>query len=252
MHTLEPRLFYLNIPFRDQSELPLFDTGVPSLNFSRLFQENRFSGTDRMGDANQLTVALTSRLLDSHNGQEYFQARIGQIHYFRDRFVQLSGTKVETASQSDTLGEIKFRLNNHWNGKTELRWTPESGSLYKKTVQLQYKPSQRHILNLGYRFEGDRQKQLDLSFFWQFSSKWSAVGRWNYSQYDRRLLEGLAGLEYSSCCWAVRVLSQRFLVDSVKEEYDESVSLQLELKGLSAIGHDIRQILERGILGYDE
>ncbi len=252
LHTLEPRLFYLNVPFRDQSELPRFDTGIPSLNFSRLFQENRFSGTDRVGDANQLTVALTSRLLDSNNGREYFQVRMGQIQYFQDRRVMLSGTGIETVSQSDTLGEIKFRLNNHWSGKTELRWEPETDSLYKKTIQLQYKPSRRHILNLGYRFEKERQKQVDISFFWQVSNAWSAVGRWNYSQYDRRLLESLAGLEYSSCCWAVRMLSQRFLVDSAKEKYDESVSLQLELKGLSAIGHNIRQILERGILGYDE
>ncbi|MCF6236170.1 MAG: LPS assembly protein LptD [Gammaproteobacteria bacterium] len=252
LHTLEPRFFYLNVPFRSQSELPVFDTAVPSFNFLQLFQTNRFSGSDRIGDANQLTVALTSRLLDANNGQEYFQARIGQIQYFRDRFVQLSGVSMETVSQSDTIGEIKFRLNNHWNGKTELHWEPETDSLYKKTVRLQYKPSQRHVLNFGYRFENKRQKQIDLSFFWQFSSKWSAVGRWNYSQYESRLLESLAGLEYSSCCWAVRVLSQRFLVDSLKDEYDESISLQLELKGLSAIGQDIRQILERGILGYDE
>ncbi len=252
LHTLEPRLFYLNIPFRDQSELPRFDAGMPSLNFSRLFQENRFSGSDRVGDADQLTVALTSRLLDGNNGREYLQVRMGQIQYFEDRLVQLSGTGMETVSQSDTLGEIKFSLNNHWSGKTELRWESEGDNLYKKTIQLQYKPSRRHILNLGYRFEKERQKQVDISFFWQVSNAWSAVGRWNYSQYDSRLLESLAGIEYSSCCWAVRLLSQRFLVDSAKEEYDESVSLQLELKGLSAIGHDIREILERGILGYDE
>ncbi len=166
----------------------------------------------------------------------------------------LSGTNVEIVKQSDIVGEMRFRLNNHWSGKTELNWEPEEDSLYKRTVQLQYKPSRRHILNLGYRFEEERQKQIDISFFWQVSSKWSAVGRWNYSHYDSRLLEALAGLEYSSCCWAVRVLSQRFLVDidSAKEEYDESISLQLELKGLSAIGHNIREILERGILGYDE
>ncbi len=254
LHTLEPRLFYLNVPFRDQSELPIFDAGVPSFNFSQLFQESRFSGTDRVGDANQLTVALTSRLLDGDNGREYLQARIGQIQYFRDRRVMLSGTNVEIVKQSDIVGEMRFRLNNHWSGKTELNWEPEEDSLYKRTVQLQYKPSRRHILNLGYRFEEERQKQIDISFFWQVSSKWSAVGRWNYSHYDSRLLEALAGLEYSSCCWAVRVLSQRFLVDidSAKEEYDESISLQLELKGLSAIGHNIREILERGILGYDE
>ncbi len=252
LHTLEPRLFYLNAPFLEQTDLPIFDTAIPSMNFSRLFQENRFSGTDRVGDANQLTVALTSRLLGSDNGTEYLSARIGQIQYFRDRRVMLSQTGPETQNRSEVLADITFRLTNNWNGKTELRWQPQTDRLYKKTIQLQYKPDSRRIVNLGYRFEDERQKQVDISFFWQLSNSWSAVGRWNYSQHDRHLLEALAGLEYNSCCWSARVLSQRFLVDSAREEYDESLSFQLELKGLSAIGHNIREILERGILGYKQ
>lgn len=249
--TLEPRIFYLNTPFKDQSDIPVFDTTEPDFGFAGLFRENRFSGTDRIGDADQISVALTTRLLDEETGKEQLRAGIGQIHYFEDRQVQLPGNSVATRDHSDIVGELAVDLPRHWNLNLTTQWDPDIDRGVKNALRLQYRPSNQRIFNVGYRFQRDELEQTDLSFRWPLGAKWHGVGRWNYSLRNERDLETFIGVEYESCCWAMRVVGRRFLNDD-DGTYSSSVKLQLVLKGLARFGDGIESVLERGILGYEQ
>lgn len=251
VHTLEPRFFYLRTPFEDQSNLPVFDTTEPDFSMASLFRENRFSGTDRVGDADQISVALTTRLLDANTGREQLRAGIGQIYYYRDREVQLPGNPVATRDRSDLVGEIAVQLPRHWSLSATAQWDPEQERGTKNTLRAQYHPSNQRIFNVSYRFQRDELEQTDLSFRWPLGERWHTVGRWNYSLRNERDLETFIGVEYESCCWAMRLVGRRFLNDD-DSTYNSSVMLQLVLKGLARFGGSVEGILERGILGYEQ
>lgn len=247
--TLEPRLFYLRVPYENQDDLPVFDTTEPDFSFASLFRENRFSGADRVGDADQLTLALTSRLLDDASGREQLRASIGQIHYFRDRLVQLPGTAAATREKSDIIAELAVQLPHHWNAAATLQWDPDIDRGTKNSLRLQYRPSNERIFNFGYRFQENELEQTDLSLRWPFNPRWHGVARWNYSLLNTRDLETFIGVEYESCCWALRLVGRRFLNDD-DGTYNSSVMLQLVLKGLAKFGGSVESVLERGILDY--
>lgn len=251
--TLEPRLYYLNVPTFDQSSIPLFDTSETSFTFSQLFRDNRFSGVDRVGDANQLSTALTSRIINDQNGNERFSASIGQIHYFDDRSVNLSvnDTTIKTASTSDIATEFVIRDTN-WSYRLSALQNTESNEVDQGSFLYHYQTDKRHIFNLGYRYNRDTNlDQSDLSFKLPVSDSWSLVARWNYSITDSQDLENIAGIEYNSCCWAFRIISrghqtQDELGDRV---FDRSILFTLVLKGLGSTGKANKE-LERAILGF--
>lgn len=247
--TLEPRLFYLRAPYKEQDQLPVFDTTEPDFSFASLFRENRFSGADRVGDADQLAVALTSRLLDDATGSEQLRASIGQLYYNRDRRVQLPGEPVATREASEVVAELAVQLPHHWNATATLLWDPEIDRSTKNSLRLQYRPSNERIFNFGYRFQENELEQTDLSLRWPFGERWHGVARWNYSLQDRRDLDTFIGVEYESCCWAIRLVGRRFLNDE-DATYNTSVMLQLVLKGLAKFGGSVESVLERGILDY--
>ena len=251
IHTLEPRLYYLYAPYRDQDDLPLFDTGLPDFNFTQLFRDNRFNGADRVGDANQVTAALVTRLIDARTGRERMQAGIGQIRYFQDREVRLSGDP-GTARVSDLVAEANAVIAPGVTARLDARRSEESGRIDRAGVSLQYRPAPRSIVNVGYRFRDDILEQTDLTLLWPLGPRWHAVARHNYSLHDRRTLETLAGVEYRSCCWRARIVNRRYL-DSVagvaEAEYNRSIYFQLEFIGLTSLGDDLESLLERGILG---
>ncbi len=249
VQTLEPRAFYLFVPFDNQDDLPVFDTGEYSFNFSQLFREDRFSGADRMGDANQLTLALTSRLLDASSGDELFRASIGQIRYFRDRRVTLPGSAPDTDDSSDLVADALASINDTWRIGAGFQWNPNDGTTDKSTMSVRWTPDRRRIINASYRFVRDAAEQTDLSFRWPLNTNWSAVGRWNYAPADRRTLEVFTGVEYESCCWALRAVGRRYLSGS-DGSYNNGVFLQLELKGLAGIATAASDFLERSIPGY--
>ncbi|MDH5767050.1 MAG: LPS assembly protein LptD, partial [Gammaproteobacteria bacterium] len=146
IQTLEPRLFYLYIPYRDQSTIPLFDTGQYDFSFSQLFRENRFTGVDRIGDTNQLSFALTSRLLDTSSGNEYLSMSIGQIFYNQNRAVSLDNS-IDTKNQSDTIAEISSQWRN-LKTRATVQWNPETREADKQNIQLQYKNDNQLIFNM--------------------------------------------------------------------------------------------------------
>lgn len=255
VQTLEPRLFYLKVPYRDQTDIPVFDSSEFDFNISQLFRENRFSGADRIADANQLSMALTTRMIDGINGQERFRASIGQIRYFDDRLVTLpSNDTSDTRNYSDFVGEIETALTKDWNGKGSIQWNSDENRTVRSALALSYRPAQDRILNFTHRVvnsdsDEGRTEQIDLSGLWAIGDSWRVASRWNYSLDADRSIESLLGLEYDSCCWAVRFAARRYIADD-GEDHDTSIYFQLVLKGLAPLGQNYGALLENAILGY--
>lgn len=251
--TLEPRLFYRYTPYRDQDDLPRFDTSEYGFSFDQLFRDQSFSGPDRVADANQLTTALTSRVVDAGTGIERFRVSLGQVHYFEDRRVRSEpGDPPLTDNSSSIVAEAAWRPDANWSVRGTTQWDPHREQTEHRTAHLQYREDGNRVVNLGYRFQEDRLDQTDLSFAWPLSRRWDAVGRWAYSLEDERDLEILAGLEYNTCCWGARVVFRRYLTDGLQDEYNEGIHFQLILKGLGSLGTGLGDLLSEGILGYED
>jgi LPS-assembly protein len=252
IQTIEPRLLYVHIPYRDQDGLPVFDTITPDLNLVQLFRKNRFLGVDRIGDADQVSIGVTSRVLDIDTGKELMTATIGQTRYMSDRRVTLPGGAASTNETSDYIAELRFLLLENVNFDFGHQWgSGDSGNsgATKSEARLQYRPANNKILNLAYRYRRDALEQGDLSWSWPVSSKWNFVGRYNFSFRDEEVLEQFFGLEYESCCWGLRLVSRRY-ISTRDGTRDSSFGLQLVLKGMSSVGTPADKLLENGILGY--
>ncbi len=250
LQTLEPRLYYLYVPFEDQDDLPRFDTARLDFGFAQLFRDNRFSGADRQGDANQLGLALTTRYLDRESARERLRAGIGQIIYFRDRDVTLgTADDPQTADRSSLIGEISAAVWSHARAEAGLQWDPHRERAEKGVLSYHYERGRRRIFNAAYRYRRNDLEQTDVSLLWPLGRRWHALARWNYSLRDERTLEAFAGLEYDACCWAVRLVGRQY-VNDVEGDENQAIYLQLVLKGLGRLGEDIDTLLERAVLGY--
>ncbi len=212
--TLEPRLFYLNVPYRDQADLPLFDTALPDLNLVQLFRTNRYVGADRVSDANQVSVGVTTRLLSAEDGRQFLAATLGQIHYFEAPRVLLPD---ETRAQRQHFGPGRAARAHRLPGlecghrhAMESRGRPQGARAGAPAVRA----GAEQVINAGYRFQRDRLEQAEASAAWPVSKHWNVYARYVYSFEDNKALERFAGLEYSSCCWRLRVLGRRFISDS--------------------------------------
>ena len=263
IQTLEPRLYYLHTPFRDQDDIPLFDTDEYEFGYEQLFRDDRFSGNDRIGDADRLSIGVTTRILDLEDGSEKFRASLGRIFYFRDRKVTLPDTFVEDEDSSEIAVELKIGLNDRWEAITSALYDTHDDHTERSSVRFQYQSENKFIFNAAYRYrrsdiepidsisgERERLEQADLSMVVPFNDKWRAVTRWNYDLQENRNLEVLAGVEYDTCCWKLRLAGRRYN-QNTDEDYNNSIELQLVLKGLGQIGSPIGELLERGIRGYD-
>jgi len=259
IQTLEPRLYYLNVPFEDQSAIPLFDTSAQNFSFSSLFRENRFNGIDRIGDAKQITLALSTRFLDKSNGHELFNLNIGRIYYFDQQRVFLNSiTTPVAADTSDIIMELNSNMDN-WRTRATFQWNTEDTRSDKRSVQLSYAASEKAVFNIGYRFfrnldnEDNNIEQTDLSFALPIGSRYSLLSRWNYSLTEERDLDTIFGIEYESCCWALRLVSQRYVRgdENTHPEYNNSIMLQFVLKGFGSISdREATNTLKNAILGY--
>jgi LPS-assembly protein len=247
--TLEPRLFYVYVPYRDQSQLPLFDTTLADFNYAQLFSENRFVGGDRFGDANQLTWALTSRLLNER-GEERLRATVGQRYYFENERVALTaGSPLRVSSESDWLASAGGRIGRAWSFDNTFQYNPRDSRTEAYGLQLRYSPEVAKVLNFSYRFNRDVLRQVDLSGQWPVQSGWYAIGRYNYSVLDHRLLEGLAGFEYNGGCWVFRAVYQH--IQAATDVTSKAILFQLEFNGLGQIGsNETLDLMRRNVPGY--
>src|SRR5471030_875374 len=246
--TLEPRLFYVNTPYRDQSKFPTFDTDAATFNFSQIFSENRFVGSDRIGDANQLTAALVSRFLNSA-GAETLRLAFGQRFYFRDQRVQLASTTPVVDSHSDMLLAATGRISDTWGFDSAVQYSPSESRVVSGSYTVQWTPGQKKVLNAGYRYLRGNFKNLELSSQWPIFQRWYGVGRVSYSMQDKKILESLVGLEYNGDCWVFRMGAQRFVTTSTKAS--TPIFFQLELNGLSHLGvGNPLEAMKNSIPGY--
>ena len=235
VQTLEPRLYYLYVPYRNQDDLPTFDTRELTFGFSQLFSDNRFSGPDRQGDANQLTAALTSRVLGSNDGRSVLDFSLGQIFYFRDLRVSLDNAPEQTRDSSATVAEFNWRPGRAILVSAGLQWDDEENETQVAQLGLSYRGQSGRQAALGYRFRRDRVDQLDFRFRLPVNNSLNLIGRANYSFEDDQTLELLAGVEYESCCWAVRLIGREYIRDR-ESDTRTAVFLELHLKGLGSLG----------------
>jgi len=250
--TLEPRLYYLYVPYRAQDQLPLFDTTLADFNYAQLFNENRFVGGDRFGDANEITAAATTRLL-GQDGQERLRATIGQRYYFKNDRVGLTATSApRSRDQSDLLASVGGRLGQAWSFDSTVQVNPQQSRVERGGISARYSPEIAKVINAGYRYNRDPAQpidQFDVSGQWPVQPGWYAVGRYNYSLRDKRILEGLGGLEYNAGCWVFRGVVQR--IQAASQTTATVMYFQLELNGVGQIGSDDTvDFLKRVIPGY--
>jgi len=229
--------------------LPNFDTALADFNLAQIFTENQFTGGDRINDANQLTAAVTSRLIDPDTGDEQLRFTLGQRYYFRPQEVSLTPGQPD-AQNTDTLAAATGQITKQWFTDLGLQYSTRSNQVERSNVALRYQPEFGKVANFGYRFTRDSLKQIDVSAQWPLGGRWSGLVRYNYTLLDSQLLEGLLGVEYNAGCWAARVVLHRFV--SATQEYVNAMFFQLELTGLSRIGSSPLELLRQNITGYDK
>ncbi|HEY8052132.1 MAG: LPS-assembly protein LptD [Steroidobacterales bacterium] len=274
--TLEPRILYLDVPYRNQDQLPVFDTALPDLTPVELFNTNRFVGADRVSDANQVSMGVTSRLLDARSGRQFLAATFGQTYYFGTPRVMLPGETPITARRSDFVAQLALSAYQDWSADMGVQWDPQNGRSERTQVNLQYKPAPQTVINVAYRYERFVQEpvfvqgvpvqcaplvagpatcdsrgfdQVDISGAMPIRRDWNVFVRDVYSLRDNKELERFAGFEYRSCCWRLRLGARRYL-SSFNGSQDTGIWLQLELAGLAGVGSASDTSLSEEIRGY--
>lgn len=235
LQTLEPQLFYLYTPFRDQTQLPLFDSGEPDFDFTQLFARNRFSGEDRIADASHLALSATSRLLDPLSGMQRLSASVGQIFRFITPRVQLPGSfNAPEEGATDFIASLDYRLSSAWSAGFSTQWSPDDRKLNRSSVSLRYREDNRRF-DVSYRYRQNILEQADIAIAMPVLTSWSISGRSRYSLQDHTALDNILGVEYSTCCWALQTSYRRF-ISNARGDFDSGVYLQLNLKGLTRLG----------------
>ncbi|MBI4194525.1 MAG: LPS-assembly protein LptD [Betaproteobacteria bacterium] len=250
IQTLEPKLYYVYVPFRDQSRIPNFDSGVQDVNLATIFAENQFSGHDRINDANQVTLGVTSRLINADTGSERLRVAVAQRYYFQSQRVTVPGVppRSSQSSTSDMLAALSGTVAPHWTAEVGWQYNTDLSQTQKFNAAARYQPQAGKVLNLAYRNTINSVRQTDISTQWPLTSQWTALARWNFSLLDDRTLEALAGFEYNGGCWVFRVVGHRFA--TATQQASTSIFLQLELNGVSRIGSNPLDVLRRSIGGY--
>jgi LPS-assembly protein len=264
--TLEPRAFYVRTPYRDQSQLPNYDSGVNDFNFATVFTENAFVGNDRISDANLLTLGVTSRLLDPATGAEAMRVGIAQRLRFEDQRVTLPGALPVTDRISDLLVGASINWVPQWSFDTTVQYNPKTKQSERASIGVRYNPSNYRVISAAFRRQRNVSEQIDIGWQWPINDLWGdkgkdlgagqgqgpgryyAVGRLNYSVLDKRLVDSIIGVEYDGCCWIGRVLLQRSQTGTGIA--DTRIMFQLELVGFSRIGANPLETLKSNVPRY--
>ena len=246
--TLEPRAFYVYAPYRDQTAIPIFDTALRDFNYAQVFTENQFIGGDRVNDANQLTLAVTSRFSEAESGLERLQVTLGQRYYFSDQQVTLPGVAPRTSSSTDLLAAVSGQITRNWRIDTAWQFDTQNGNTIRQNLGASYRPGPGRALNFGYRFIDQTTEQIDLSAQWPLGKRWYGMFRYNYSIQDDKLVEGLAGLEYNGGCWVMRGVFQRLATK--ENQSTDALFFQLELNGMGRLGSNPLDVLKLSVPGY--
>lgn len=252
LQTLEPRLYYVYIPYKDQSNLPNFDSADVDFNFSQMFNENQFSGVDRINNANQLTAAVSTRFYEAKTGLERLRIGLGQRFYFSDQLVTLTApARPVDQTHSDMIIGVTSQLWQEITLGSMFQYSMQDMQTNKFSVEFAWNPLPARTLNLRYRFDRtnpDQIRQLDFSGQWPIMKGWYAVGRYNYSIEDKKSLDTIAGLQYNAGCWGLQFVVQRYVTNTTR--MNTSFYVMLNLRGLNGIGNNPIGLLKDRIPGY--
>ena len=271
--TLEPRLYYLYVPYRNQDNLPLFDSSLMTFDYWQLFSTNQFAGADRQMNANNLTAAITTRLLDDA-GVERLSASFGQIRYFTPQKVQMPNGANTVSPATDWSGsayvaQLDLQLNDRWKASSSYQWNPNTRRNDMAMFQLQGRLGLDGVINFAYRYRKGLMEQYSVSAVYPVSERWRLIGAWTYAEPVKGVvnplkgtIEALAGVEYDSCCVTLRLVDRSY----VNQAYygtialpttpgrtnlrDNAVMFEVVFKGLGSTGGQIDSLLRRDILGY--
>jgi LPS-assembly protein len=235
VQTLEPRIFYLHVPYEEQSELPDFDTSKFTFGYSQLFHTNQFTSADRQSNANQVTLAVATRSMNPGTGRERWSLGLGQIFYFDELRVSLNSKPPDASDASPFIGEFNWFPSSRFSGRVAAQWNWDSREIDVWALGMDYRSGNLGRFGLEYRFRRDRLDQFDIRYLWPINERWTVLSRLKYSLDDRDLLEAQAGLEYESCCWGVRLIGRRYLRNRDGDARD-AIYLELRLKGLGDFG----------------
>ncbi|WP_154224214.1 LPS-assembly protein LptD [Marinicella rhabdoformis] len=247
--TIEPRLFYVYVPEKNQDDIPVFDSRLLTFGSNMLFQTNRFSGSDRQADMNQAALAITHRSFAA-SGEERWNLTLGQINYFDDQLVQLSGTP-QDLTKSPFIAEYNLYLHNNWSAGVSLHYDQDSKDFERGLFKLQRKSSRGDVFNFAYRYRQNKIEQIDTSAVIPIKDSHRLLTRVNYSLKSHKTIEALFGYEYKGCCWALRLMGRHHLVDETGLS-NNGFYVEFQLNGLGALGRNPRRLLKQSILGYEE
>lgn len=248
--TLEPRLYYLYVPFhrQDPDQYPVFDSAAYDFNFTQIFQPNLYSGSDRIANADQLTAAVTSRIYDEV-GVELMRASLGQRYYFDEQRVRLTAAEaLRTGKRADILASFAGRLPRDFRLASDWQYNPRDHWTERLNLSLRYQPGFARVLNAGLRYTRDVLRDLDLSAQWPLGANWYGVARYTRSLREHRVTEAIGGLEYNGGCWIFRVAMHRFATNP--QDATQAIFVQLELGGLASVGSSPLNLLQRSVRGY--
>ena len=259
VHQIKPRLFYLYSEEVNQDDIPIFDTGLNSFSYSQMFRDNSFSGADRNSDANQLSISLSSNFYDLESFRNIFNISIGRIVYFQDRKVSLDNQTTYTRTNSNLIAEMEYKPTENISLISTFLYDThgkEQKTQYNNHT-FQYKGEDNNIFNASYRYSKNSTAQGDMSFAWGVSDNLKLLGRWNYDLKNNSNnedsgddIETLAGLEYESCCWKVRLVQRKFKVGT--ETYEKDIQFQIMLKGFTDVGTPLGDLISSSIKGYTD
>ena len=269
--TLEPELFYLNVDNRDQENIPIFDTGRTEFRFAELFSENRFNSVDRIAGADQVTLALTHRVLHQNSGKEVIRASVGKTYYFRKNRVTLpdeNDAEIDSrnGNSSDIAGELAFNLNDKVKLHSTLVWNSPKSETSRSVNRIAMNAGNNRLINLYHRYrrnsaedpaKDNGYEQAGINFRIPLGEHWHLLNAWSYDLRKNEELEILGGLEYQSCCWGLRLLAQRILkdvdgigTDNEDLDYDTTIGIELNFEGLGSVATYSGDLLENGIFNY--
>jgi LPS-assembly protein len=258
--TLEPRVYYALVPYRNQDRLPNFDSADADFNFAQLFTENAFTGGDRISEDNQITTALVSRVIDDETGAERLRLALGQRYYFGSQRVTLPGEVPRTNLSSDVLFVGSASMGRRWSLDLGLDYSTVSSQLALATIGVRWQPRAASVINFSYRYEsttlaGTFIDQFRASAQWPLTRRWYGVGALDYSIADHGWVESVAGLEYKADCWVGRFVLSRYAValpnsEAFTNNYTTAWFFQIELNGLTSVGTSPLDQLQRSITGF--
>ncbi|CAG4894012.1 LPS-assembly protein LptD [Paraburkholderia saeva] len=261
IQTLEPRLYYVYTPYRNQDFAPLFDTADSDFGLAEIFTPNTFVGGDRIADANRITAALTTRFINPATGDERARFVIAQQYYFQDqRVTLLPGQSTAQATHSDLIAGASLKLGAGFASETAFQYNADNNQLTKASVGFGFSPASAKVINVAYRYTRanttlDNQpiNQILVSGQWPLTHRVYSVARLNYDVGGHRLVDGLIGMQYDADCWTLGVGFQRYangLNTSGAHTSSTKFLAQLTLKGLSNVDNGLISAFRASVPGY--